>query len=95
MANYLHKTALFKITNNVAGIDFADNDSAKADFETNYKSQAKKVESLIIAETTFEVEKTYEQLKALIDGVTITWADIKYTETEGGYRLYLLRDTML
>lgn len=95
MANYLHKTALFKITNNVAGIDLADNDSAKADFETNYKLQAKKVESLIIAETTFEVEKTYEQLKALIDGVTITWADIKYTETEGGYRLYLLRDTML
>ena len=95
MANYLHKSALFKVTDNVASIDIAQNDADKADFETNFKSQAKQVDSLIIAETTFEVNKTYAQFKVVIDGVTITWADVKYTETEGGYRLYLLRDTLL
>ena len=95
MANYLHKSALFKITDNVASIDIAQNDADKTDFETNFKTQAKQVDSLIIAETTFEVNKTYAQFKAIVDGVTITWADVKYTETEGGYRLYLLRDTLL
>lgn len=95
MANYLHKSALFKVTDNVASIDIAQNNADKTDFETNFKSQAKQVDSLIIAETTFEVNKTYAQFKAIIDGVTITWADVKYTETEGGYRLYLLRDTLL
>ena len=95
MANYLHKSALFKITDNVANIDPTQNNTDKTDFETNFKAQAKQVDSLIIAETTFEVNKTYAQFKAIIDGVTITWADVKYTETEGGYRLYLLRDTLL
>ncbi len=95
MAYYLHKSALFKVTDNVASIDIAQNDADKTDFETNFKSQAKQVDSLIIAETTFEVNKTYAQFKAIIDGVTIAWADVKYTETEGGYRLYLLRDTLL
>lgn len=95
MANYLHKSALFKVTDNVANIDAAQNNADKVDFETNFKAQAKQVDSLIIAETTFEVNKTYAQFKAIIDGVTITWADVKYTETEGGYRLYLLRDTLL
>lgn len=95
MANYLHKSALFKITDNVANIDAAQNNADKVDFETNFKSQAKNIDSLIIAETTFEVNKTYAQFKAIIDGVTITWADVKYTETDGGYRLYLLRDTLL
>lgn len=86
---------MFKVTDNVASIDIAQNNADKTDFETNFKSQAKQVDSLIIAETTFEVNKTYAQFKAIIDGVTITWADVKYTETEGGYRLYLLRDTLL
>lgn len=95
MANYLHKSALFKNTDNVASIDAAQNDVDKADFESNFKSQAKNIDSLIIAETTFEVNKTYAEFKAIVDGVTITWADVKYTETEGGYRLYLLRDTLL
>lgn len=95
MASYLHKVEIFKLTESVIGIDVTQNDADKADFETNYKASAKKIDSLIIAETTFEVEKTYSQLKALIDGTTITWADIKYVETDGGYKLYLLRDTLL
>ncbi len=95
MANYLHKSALFKLTDNVASIDATQNNADKTDFESNFKSQAKNIDSLTIAETTFEVNKTYAQFKAIIDGVTITWADVKYTETEGGYRLYLLRDTLL
>ena len=95
MANYLHKSALFKVTDNVASIDAAQNNADKSDFESNFKSQAKNIDSLIIAETTFEINKTYAEFKAIVDGVTITWADVKYTETEGGYRLYLLRDTLL
>ncbi len=95
MANYLHKSAIFKVTNNVIGIDITQNDADKADFEANFKALAKRIDSLIIAETTFEVEKTYAQLKTLVDGATITWADIKYIETDEGYKLYLLRDTLL
>lgn len=95
MANYLHKTELFKTTGSVIGINVTQNDTDKADFETNYKALAKKIDSLIIAETTFEVEKTYSQLKTLVDGATISWADIKYIENDEGYKLYLLRDTLL
>ena len=95
MANYLHKSALFKNTDNVASIDAVQNDADKTDFESNFKSQAKNIDTLIIAETTFEVNKTYAEFKSIVDGVTVTWADVKYTETEGGYRLYILRDTLL
>lgn len=95
MASYLHKSEIFKETSSVIGIDVTQNNTDKVDFETNFKSQAKKIDSLIIAETTFEVEKKYTELKGLIDGTTITWADIKYIETDEGYRLYLLRDTLL
>lgn len=95
MASYLYKAEIFKITGSVIGIDVTQNNVDKLDFETNFKSQAKKIDSLIIAETTFEVEKTYTELKGLVDGTTITWADIKFVETDEGYRLYLLRDTLL
>lgn len=95
MANYLHKCIVFKITDNVVEVDVAQNSLDKADFETNFKAIAKKIDSLFIAETTFEVIKTYAQFKAIVDGATITWAEVKYTENDGGYRLYLLRDTLL
>ncbi len=94
MANYLHKSMLFKSNTNVIGVSVTNN-ADRTDFETNFKSLSKKIDSLIIAETTFEVEKTYAQLKTLVDGTTITWPDIKYIETDEGYILYLLRDTLL
>ena len=39
--------------------------------------------------------KTYAEFKALIDGVIITWADVKWEDGGWFYDIYLLTDTQL
>lgn len=60
-----------------ANIDFQDN-TDKADFETNYKTIAKEFSSITISDTVFTLELTYTNFKALIDGINIIWADVRY-----------------
>ena len=60
-----------------ANIDFQDN-TDKTDFETNYKTTAKEFSSMTVSDIAFTLELTYTNFKALIDGITITWADVRY-----------------
>lgn len=60
-----------------ANIDFQDN-ADKTDFETNYKTTAKEFSSITVSDTVFTLELTYTNFKALIDGINITWADVRY-----------------
>ena len=88
---YQYKAIIYK---NPAQLGVADNSHAadKADFEANYKSLATKVTSVILAETTFEIDKTYAQFKALIDGTAYTWADVRYVDDNAKYGMVLLTD---
>jgi len=90
MANYLYTTTLFKDGSIVSGISVT-NDIDRDDFVNNYKGSTLKINSIILAETTFKIEKDYSGFKNLIDGVTRTWADIKYIEGNNSYELNLLR----
>jgi hypothetical protein len=90
MADYLYHTYVYKNTNDVLGVVPADEAANTLDFETNYKATAVKVDDLEIMGTTFETIKTYSQLKALVDGVTITWADVKFAVEGKAYDIYLL-----
>lgn len=75
-------------SNQLSAAEIAANEAAKIDFETNFKSLAVLVESVVISETTFVVGKTYTDFKALIVG-DLTWADIKYSENNEAYNLNL------
>lgn len=60
-----------------ANIDFQDN-TDKADFETNYKAITKEFSSITINDIVFTLELTYTNFKVLIDGIAITWEDVRY-----------------
>ena len=78
MADYLYRTTLYTDTSSVVGINVAQNTTDLADWDNNYEALAELVTSLQIAQTTFTTDKTWTQFKALIDGVNITWANVKY-----------------
>jgi len=90
MVDYLYKTVLWKDTSKVTGINVAQNDSDKSDFENNNKSTAKLITSVTLATTTYIHENSYTDFDTLIDGVEITWADVKYTENDLKYELNLI-----
>lgn len=77
------------------GVVPADEAAKVSDFETNYKAPAVKIDDIVVQATTFETIKTYDQFKALIDGVTITWGDVKYAKEDKAYDIYLLTDSPL
>lgn len=89
MPNYLYKTTIFKTTDDVIGFS-PSNDTDKEDFENNHKSQAQPVNEITLAETTYEVEKSYEDFKSLIDEMVKTWSDVIYKENDKKYDLNLL-----
>ena len=85
---YIYRVGLYKHPETISipgGTYVAD----ISNFETNYKSQTLKIDTIIIAETTFEINKSYTDFKDLIDGVTITWADVKHLESDSSYILIL------
>lgn len=93
MTTYIYKTQLYKLTTAVIGKP-ASNDTDLADFEANFKATAKKVDQIVLAETTIVLFKTYTDFKTLIDGTVILWADVKYIEN-GMYELNLLSGNLL
>ena len=88
MFQYVYKTV----------IDYPDN-SDKIDFETYYKATAKGFTEFDIGDNVFILELTYTNFKSLIDGVTITWGDVRYiVNTTNGltmYELYLITNNAL
>lgn len=91
---YLYKTIIYKIPNEVIGLsgeEIIQHGEDKTDFEANFKSSAVRTDRIVIAETTFEINKTYQEFKSLTN--VLTWGDVKYIEIDGYYSLYLLTDT--
>lgn len=84
-----------KSTTNTIGFDPTTEAANKTDYETNYKSLTVKVTDIVVAETAFIVEKTYTAFKALIDGSTIKWTDVKEKESDIAYELHLITDSPL
>lgn len=89
MPNYLYKTIIFKTTDDVIGFS-PSNDVDRDDFETNYKSKAQSVNEITLAETTYEVEKSYADFKSLLVAMIKTWSDVTYRENNKKYELNLL-----
>ncbi len=90
---YLYKAIVYK-TPQVLGLTDNSHAADITDFETNHKSSATLVTTVTIAETTFEIDKTYTAFKVLITG-DLTWADVEYTEDNAKYTFNLLSDTAL
>jgi len=90
---YLYHAIIYHNTTNVVTLP-ANNTANVADFEDNHKSTALKVDGIEIIETTFEIDKTYEEFDALITG-DIDWSDVRYEEHAKDYCLYLTSDNPL
>ena len=87
---YLYKTIISKSQNGTQ--EELDSFSAdKTDFETNYKSQAVKVDEVILAETTYLNDLSYSAFKAKV-ALPLAWSDVKYVEDNVKYVLNLLSD---
>jgi len=90
---YLYKAVIHKIPTEVIGLtssEIVEHQNNRGDFEANFKSSAVKVDDLILAETTFVINKTYIQFKTLIDGALRVWPDVKFTEDDVRYILNLI-----
>ena len=90
MADYLYQTIIYTDTANVIGTDNAAEATNKADFEANFKVTAKVISSIVISTVTFITNDTYTAFKVRIDGVNLTWADVKYAQQSDRYILYLI-----
>jgi len=95
MALYIYDCTILKDPTNVTGYDLTAEAENKTDYETNYKSQTVKVDSLTVSETSFEIDKTWSQFKGLIDGVTLTWADVRQSIVGKIYELHLITNEPL
>lgn len=94
MAEYAYKAIIYKNTDGVVGVDTVQNTADKTDFETNRKSTAVVVDSIVILQITFLIDKTYTQFKALITG-DYTWADVRYIDDGQKYQIYLITNQPL
>ena len=93
--NYLYKTIIYPDASKISNLDVTAESANFTDFTTNYQSTAYKVGDLELLSDTFLINKTYSEFKALIDGTTITWADVKWEDGGWFYDIYLLTDTQL
>ena len=85
---YIDKSKFNQSTMAVQNMYTAEDAKHVLDFETNYKSQAKRISEIVIAETTFITSYDFDVFKTLI--VTpITWADVKYIDDGFSYELFL------
>lgn len=67
-------------------------ESDVSDFETNHKATAIVCTGVIINMVAFEIDLPYAQFEALVDGVTISWSDVRYVNYAPS-RYYLLFGT--
>ena len=84
--SFLYRVVLFKDITKVVGAP-PTNDADKTDFETNRQSSALSIRG-IESQEAFIVDLTYADFTAKITGI-ITNADIKYTEDDSQYVLYI------
>lgn len=81
-----------------ANIDYQDSVD-KIEFETDYKATAMEFSYITINDVAFTLELDYTNFKTLIDGIIITWEDIRYiikiTNDLTRYELYLVTSNPL
>lgn len=93
MAQYLYKTTLYTDTTNVINVP-SDNATNLTDYETNHQSSTVKIDDLQLAETTFEILKSYDDFDALIT-TPYDWGDVKEVVKNNRYDLYLITSSAL
>ena len=94
MAQYLYEATVFFDTDDVLGVNVSQEATDTTDFETNYKDDCIVVSKVNLIETTFMIDKTYTQFKALIT-TPFDWADVKLVISDKHYDMYLLTSSPL
>lgn len=89
MANYAYRTILYRITDDVLGLDVTQNNADLSDYENTHQSSTVKVSDVHFAETTFIIDKTYAQIEALIQ-TPLAWTDVREKSSPQRYELYLV-----
>ena len=86
---YHYKCTIFK-NPQVLGLPNGTHAPDITDFETNFKGQGTQISDIILAETTYVTDLSYRGFKGKIDGVNVTWANVKYINDSAKYILNLL-----
>lgn len=95
---YLYRTTIWKdpVSLNLPASDITQHQNNKADFETSYKTSAKKVAALYLGELVFEIERTYQEFKTqIVNNIDRTWTDAKYQEKDDRYNIYFASNLSL
>ena len=82
----MYRCILIKNVNSVIGGDSTQMQSDLDDFVNNYMASANKVDFVNI-----DIFKSIDWtgFKGLIDGVSVTWSDVVYTEDPRCYAIYV------
>lgn len=86
---YIYRTQIYKNPNSIIGapIDAGD----LAEFEGTYKAQAVPVSGVVVAETSFVIDNSWDVFKARIVS-PLSWSDVKYTEEVNRYEMVLVTE---
>ena len=95
MADYIYETQIIFDTSKAIGYDNSQEAANTSDYENNHQSQTVKVNDLMVATTSFEINKSYSDFKSLIDGIFIHWSDVKEVKNGIKYKLYLVVQSLL
>lgn len=95
MAEYIYDCIILKDPTDVSGFNLVVESAAKTDYEANFQSQTVKVNELVVAANSFEIDKTWTQFKNLVDGVNIQWSDVREKATSKLYELHLITNSPL
>ena len=93
MADYIYKTSLYTDTSVVSGVP-ATNTADLADFTTNHAGDVVDIDELTIAETSFQIEKSYEDFDALVD-TPYSWTNVRCWTDHNSKHLYLVATSPL
>lgn len=88
MADYIYKTVIWHDTTDVIGIP-ASNDADHTDFHDNYEDDVIDVSDVVIQTTSFGIEKSYADFKALITD-PLGWEDVRMVSNDKSHELYLV-----
>lgn len=89
---YLYRTSVYKNVSEI--VDPPPDNAAKLTDWLTHIATAKKVDNILIMETTYIINEDYNVFKLHIDGTIITWANVRYMETATGYIIFFITDIL-
>ena len=93
MADYIYKAHLYTDTSDVSGVP-TNNTADLAEFNANHASDVIMIDEIVVAQTSFEIDKDYQDFDALVT-TPYDWTDVKCSTDHNSHHLYLVSTSPL